>query len=84
MTTLGQPPPTGGHDEYQAVQPDIVPRADCGVDSALRLWDCELGQEILRMHHDSTIFDLTFRPDGRQIASASRDGTARIWDASDP
>jgi hypothetical protein len=24
---FGKPPPTGGHDEYQAVQPHIVPRS---------------------------------------------------------
>ncbi len=76
----------GGYGGIYRVRfsPDGRRVADCGVDSALRLWDCELGQEILRMHHDSTVFDLSFRPDGRQIATASRDGTARIWDASDP
>lgn len=30
--------------------------------------------------HASTIYRLTFSPDGRMLATASRDGTAKLWD----
>jgi WD40 repeat protein len=32
--------------------------------------------------HDGDIFDVSFSPDGRSMATASYDGTARIWDVT--
>jgi WD40 repeat protein len=34
------------------------------------------------LEHESRIHFIVFSPDGRRIATSSRDGTARIWDAS--
>ena len=34
------------------------------------------------MQHDSYIFSAQFSPDGRQVVTASKDGTARLWDAA--
>ena len=47
----------------------------------IRLLDAKTGQEIQQLTgHEDIIFDLDFSPDGTELASASRDGTAKIWD----
>ena len=33
------------------------------------------------MQHNSLIFSAQFSPDGRRIVTASKDGTARLWDS---
>src|SRR6185503_2987239 len=43
-------------------------------------WDASTGQEILSLvGHHSAILTVAFSPDGTRIVTASRDGTARIW-----
>jgi WD40 repeat protein len=41
----------------------------------------DAGQLLTMEGHAHAVVALAYRPDGRQIASASRDGTAKVWDA---
>jgi len=36
---------------------------------------------VLVLHHDAQVWSVTFSPDGKRIATASQDKTAKIWDA---
>jgi len=48
------------------------------IDPDVRL---DVGLKALKgFSHGDTIYDLAISPDGRTIATASRDGTAKLWD----
>jgi len=36
---------------------------------------------LFTVHHNAEVWSVAFSPDGKQIATASQDGTAKIWDA---
>ena len=47
-----------------------------------RTWDATTGTEIkVLREYDDWVGSAAFSPDGTRIVTASRDGTARIWDA---
>ena len=51
-------------------------------DYIVRVWDAATGKELRNYEgHTACVTSVTFFPDGQRIASASVDGTARIWRA---
>jgi WD40 repeat protein len=52
-----------------------------GEDGVVRLFDAAQGKLLREMlGHEGEVRDVMFHPDGRTLLSASRDGTARLWD----
>jgi WD40 repeat protein len=67
-----------------AFSPDgkrLVTGGDWG-DLSVRVWDANTGKELRKYEgHSGSVGCVAFFPDGQRIASASYDGTARIWGA---
>ncbi|MDZ7711904.1 MAG: WD40 repeat domain-containing protein [Rhodovibrio sp.] len=57
--------------------------ATAGYDNQLILWDAASHAPVARGHHDHLANQCTFSPDGRFLASASSDYSARIWSLPD-
>ncbi len=48
--------------------------------SVVKVWDVESRREVRRLEgHESSVIALSFTPDGTRLATASYDGTVRIW-----
>ena len=56
--------------------------ASGSVDASCQIWDTKRHQTILQlMGHTEDVISVAFFPDGKQIMTASEDGTIRIWDS---
>jgi WD40 repeat protein len=52
-----------------------------GLLGEVKLWDLDRGKEKASYRgHGDIVFAATFSPDGKTLATASRDGTAKLWD----
>ncbi len=48
--------------------------------SVVRLWDAGTGRELFTLSgHTGWVMDIAISPDGKRLASASMDGTVKIW-----
>ncbi len=64
-----------------ACAPIGEPWASADIGGKLYVWNSN-GKQTVLVGHTATIAALDFAPDGKQLASASRDKTARIWDVA--
>lgn len=72
-----------GHAYCAAFAPDGKRIVSGGIlDHTVRVWDIETGKALHTYKgHTGGVTCVTYFPDGKRIASASADGTARIWQA---
>ena len=71
-----------------AASPDNIHIATSGYDSTVRLWDTRPGRELLTVAaHAGPVTDIAYSPappeggtGGRWLATASVDGSAKVWD----
>lgn len=52
---------------------------------SIQVWDAANGREVMALvGHTSLCLGLSYSPDGTRLASASNDGTAKVWDLVGP
>lgn len=63
-----------------AYSPDGTKIATGGSFGTITLYESGKGNSLVQLKgHKRAVHDLSFRPDGRYLISASRDGSARLW-----
>jgi len=48
----------------------------------VRLWSTKTGDELVDLHQEEPVTDIAFSPDGTRFATASWDGSIRLWGVS--
>ncbi|XP_062999412.1 coronin-7 [Elgaria multicarinata webbii] len=74
-----------GHTEkiysikFHPLASDIL--ASSSYDMSVRIWDVRAGKQALRLDgHGDQIFSLAWSPDGRRLATVSKDGKVRVFE----
>ncbi|XP_025027392.1 coronin-7, partial [Python bivittatus] len=74
-----------GHTEkiysikFHPLASDVL--ASSSYDKSVRIWDARTGRQELSLHgHTDQIFSLAWSPDGRCLATASKDGKVRVYE----
>jgi WD40 repeat protein/serine/threonine protein kinase len=58
------------------------PAGDPGEPGEVKIWDSHSGQELLTLKgHRRFVNSVAFSPDGKRLATLSRDNTVKVWDA---
>ena len=61
--------------------PDDKQIASAGQGKSVRIWDIATGKLVSKFYaHQDDIFRVHFHPQGKMLLTASKDGTAKLWD----
>ncbi len=74
------PQGTLGQRLQRSLQPGRQPPRQRSFDHTVKVWDAQTGKESLCLKgHSGRVTSVSFSPDGKRLASASCDGTVKVW-----